>query len=144
MPGGVGTISAHIHRGDKFQNMRIGSFFSQGIQALLIGERSRTLMSYIRSNRLGSVSSVGPRLIADALFTRISIPPKRSTVLSTTCCTYSKRIYHIARPGPVHRRLPFPRPRENSSRPISDSLPRLGGDHDIGAFFCEPQANCLC
>ena len=65
------------------------------MQARLIIKVPRTLMSYIKSKRFGSVSSVVDRLIAEALFIKISIPPNFSIVLSTTFCTWSSnRISH--------------------------------------------------
>ena len=65
------------------------------MQAFVTKKVPLTLISCIRSNRLGSVSSVLVSEMADALLIRISIPPNFSTVLSMTFCTWSSnRISH--------------------------------------------------
>jgi hypothetical protein len=46
-------------------------------------------MPFIKSNRLSDTSVVEPRLIADALFTQMSMPPNCSTVLATAEATES-------------------------------------------------------
>jgi len=47
----------------------------------------RTLTPNIRSKRFIGVAAVGVRLIALALLTRMSMPPKRSTVCATAAST---------------------------------------------------------
>src|SRR5271165_4966913 len=44
-------------------------------------------MPFIRSNRFIGTSVIDPRLIADALFTQMSMPPNCSTVLATAAST---------------------------------------------------------
>src|SRR6201996_3756721 len=46
-------------------------------------------MPFIRSNRFIGTSEMDPRLIADALFTQMSMPPNCSTVLATAASTES-------------------------------------------------------
>ena len=49
----------------------------------------RTWMPFIRSKRLSGTSVIEPRLIADALFTQMSMPPNCSTALATAAATES-------------------------------------------------------
>ena len=46
-------------------------------------------MPFIRSNRLSGTSVIEPRLIAEALFTQMSMPPNCSTALATAAATES-------------------------------------------------------
>ena len=53
----------------------------------------RTFTPNIRSKRFIGVAGVGVRLIALALFTRMSMPPKRSTAWATAAATaFSSRM----------------------------------------------------
>jgi hypothetical protein len=54
-----------------------------GMQAWLMKNVPRTLMSCIRSKRFGSICSVEVRLMALALLMSISIPPNASAVFFT-------------------------------------------------------------
>jgi hypothetical protein len=58
----------------------------------------RTLMSCIRSNFLANSTSVGPTAMALALLTQTSIPPNRSTAVSTARRTSSSRSSRHASP----------------------------------------------
>ena len=49
----------------------------------------RTWMPFIKSNRLSGTSVIEPRLMAEALFTHMSMPPNFSTALATASATES-------------------------------------------------------
>jgi hypothetical protein len=72
--------------------------------------------------------------IALALLTRMSMPPKRSTVAATAARTSSSsRMSHFsARPCPPAAFTASPR--NGWCRAASDPAPRLGGDRHIGAI----------
>ncbi len=46
-------------------------------------------MPFIRSKRLSGTSSIDPRLMAEALFTQMSMPPNCSTAEATAAATES-------------------------------------------------------
>ena len=60
-----------------------------GMQACDTAYVPRTWMPFIRSKRLSGTSVIEPRLIADALFTQMSMPPNCSTALATASATES-------------------------------------------------------
>mmetsp|Transcript_99540 Transcript_99540/g.320907 ORF Transcript_99540/g.320907 Transcript_99540/m.320907 type:complete len:265 (-) Transcript_99540:1708-2502(-) len=57
--------------------------FRCGMQCLAISSGARVVICHIRSRRLTSICSVGTGKIAEAQFTRMSMPPKASTVRFT-------------------------------------------------------------
>ena len=58
-----------------------------GMQAWEQRKVPRALIPCIRSHFFIGVSTVPERLMALALFTRMSMPPKVSTVFATAACT---------------------------------------------------------
>ena len=60
-----------------------------GMQACDTAYVPRTWMPFIRSKRLSGTSLIEPRLIAEALFTQMSMPPNCSTVWATADATDS-------------------------------------------------------
>ena len=58
-----------------------------GMQACETVYVPRTWIPFIRSNRLSGTSVIEPRLIAEALFTHMSMPPNCSTVCATADAT---------------------------------------------------------
>ena len=63
--------------------------FRCGMHACDTAYVPRTWMPFIRSNRFIGTSVMDPRLIAEALFTQMSMPPNCSTVLATADSTES-------------------------------------------------------
>lgn len=85
-----------------FKICGFSAFFRCGRQSLEQSQVPLALIWCIKSNLLTSVLSVGVSDRALALFTRMSIPPKVETVLSTAAYTdFSSLISHsIASPFP--------------------------------------------
>src|SRR5215469_12419206 len=112
--------------------------FRCGTQARLTTKVPRVLIACMRSYRLISRASVPDRLIAEALLTQMSIPPKRSTA-----CATARDLCLVAdvaddRQRTAARRLDLLGRRVHRSLELGVRLARLGDQGDIGAVARRP------
>ncbi len=100
----------------------------------------RTLMSIIRSYRFIGSSVLGERLIADALFTTMSMPPKRSTV-AATAASHALLLAHIAhdRESLAASGVDLLGCREDGALKLGVRLSGLRQQRDVGAILGRTQ-----
>src|SRR5579885_1277887 len=102
----------------------------------------RVLISIMRSKRLIGVSSVPVRLIALALLTRTSMPPKRFRGLDGRPYLILEADVGSHGEGLAAGGFDLPRGRENGARQLRMRLGRLGRNHYICAVPRGPEPDC--